>query len=137
MPKCFHYFTTLKKKFGNQTSLAASSILKHKDCSSYFKINRNFTFNRSLNIPKIARVNFKQRPCNVLQENLNLANVKNNLIYQPLMYTGFGLQKASILFKSFLHTRPLNFKLCLHIFYCYSEKQVIILCKLLFSFTCT
>ena len=49
---------------------------------------------RSVNIQNIARVNFKQQPFNVLQDKLNLANVRNNSIYQPLMYTACGLQKS-------------------------------------------
>ena len=49
---------------------------------------------RSMIIQNIARVNFKQQVFSVLQEKLNLANVRNNSIYQPLMYTAFGLQKT-------------------------------------------
>ena len=36
-----------------------------------------------------SRVSF-----NVLQDKLNLANIKNNSIYQPLIYTAGGLQTA-------------------------------------------
>ena len=49
---------------------------------------------RSLNIQNIARVNFMQQLFNVLQEKLNLANVRDDMTYGPLMYTAFGLQKA-------------------------------------------
>ena len=47
-----------------------------------------------MNIQNIARVNFNQQSFNMLQEKLDLANVKNNSIYQPLMCTAFGLQKT-------------------------------------------
>ena len=33
---------------------------------------------------------------NVLKEKLNLANVRNNSIYQPLMYIAFELQKTKV-----------------------------------------
>ena len=77
-----------------------------------------------MNIQNIAKVNFKQQSLNVLEEKLNLANVRNNSIYQPLMYVPFGLQKTRVLFKPFLHTRPLNVSLCLPIFDVYNKKAV-------------
>ena len=61
----------------------------------------------------------------VLQETVNLANVRNSSIYHPLMYTAFGLQKNQGFFSEpFLHTRPLNAWLCLPIFDVYSRKAV-------------
>ena len=70
---------------------------------------------RSLNIQKIARVKFRQQSFNVLQEKLNLADVRNNSIYQPLVCMAL---------KPFLHTRPLNFWLCSPIFDVYSRNAV-------------
>ena len=49
---------------------------------------------RSLNTQNIARFNFKQWSFNALWEKLNLANVKNSLIYRPLVYSAFRLQKT-------------------------------------------
>ena len=48
----------------------------------------------SLNIQNITRVKFKQQSFNVLEENLNSANVRNNLTVQPLTCITFGLQKT-------------------------------------------
>ena len=62
-----------------------------------------------MNIQNITRVNFKQQPFNMLQEKLNLAEVRNNSMYQPLMCTPFGLQKPRVLFEPFLHSRRSNF----------------------------
>ena len=82
----------------------------------------------SLNIQNIARVNFKQWSFIVLQENLNLANVKNNLrgnlLSASYVHSFWAAKKPRALLKPFLHTRPLNFWLCLHIFEVYGEKSV-------------
>ena len=43
-----------------------------------------------MNIQNIAGANFKQQSFNVLQEKLNLANVRKNSIYQPFMYIAYG-----------------------------------------------
>ena len=51
--------------------------------SGLFRVNRvNY---RLLNIQNIARVIFKQLSSNVLKEKQNLANVRNNSIYQPFI----------------------------------------------------
>ena len=55
---------------------------------------------------------------------INLATVKNNSMYQSVMYIAYGLQKTRVLYKPFWHTRPLNFRFCLHIFYVYGRKAV-------------
>ena len=103
------------------TSKLLQSLVDCDNCASYFKIDESFA---ELNIQDVARVNLKKRSFSLLREKLNLANVKNNSIYQPLMYTAFGLQKPGVLFKSFLHSRPLNLWLCLPIFDAYSRKAV-------------
>ena len=94
MLKRFHHFTELKKNTGNQTNLATIYIHTITLSASYFKIDQRFIELKSLNVQNIARSNFKQLPFNVLQEKLNLANVRNNLICQPLSYIVFGLQKT-------------------------------------------
>ena len=48
-----------------------------------------------LNVQNIARVNFKRWSFNVLQDKLNLTNMKNNLINKLLLCTAFGLQKTN------------------------------------------
>ena len=115
MPTRFH--DELKRNFGNWTNLATISINK---CASYFKIDRY----RLLNIQNNAGVIFKQVPFTVLQEKQNLTNVRNNLIFQPLklcaQFLNFKTPGAHR--EPFLHTRLLNFWLCLHIFQVYIRK---------------
>ena len=77
-----------------------------------------------MNIQNIARGNLKQQSFNMLQKKLNLADVRNSSIYQPLMYIAFGLQKPRVLCELFLHTRSLNFWLFSYIFYVYGRKVV-------------
>ena len=82
---------------------------------------------RLLNIPNITRVIFKQLSFNVIQEKQNLANKRNNLTFQPLMYRAFKFRKARGPFEPFLHTRLLNFWLCLRIcLFIYSKIREII-----------
>ena len=87
------------------------------------KSMRDLQSYRSLNIQNFARVKFKQQSFSVLQEKLNLANVRNNLIYRPVMCIAFWVTKNQGI-KSFLHTRPLNFWLCSPIFDVCSRKAV-------------
>ena len=48
-----------------------------------------------MDIQNIATVNFKQQSFNVLQEKLNLANVRNNSMYHPFIYVAFELDKKA------------------------------------------
>ena len=127
MLKRFHHFTELKKNFGNQTSLAQSISYNTITVQVILQSIRDLQSYRPMNIQNIARGNFKEQSFNVLQEKLNLANVRNISIYQPLMYIAFGLQKKPrVLCKLFLYTRPwpLNFWLSLPVFDVYSQKAV-------------
>ena len=47
-----------------------------------------------MNIQNIVIDNFKQQAFSVLQEKLNLANMGNNSMRQPLMCIAFRLQKT-------------------------------------------
>ena len=117
MPRRFHHLTTLKKNSGNQTSLATISILYHNKYASNFKIYRSFTFTelKIAGYSKHCKSQFQVVVIQCAAGELNFANVKDNLIYQLLMCTAFGLQKLRVVFKPFLHTRLLNFWRCLHI----------------------
>ena len=116
MPKHFHHFTELKKNL--ETRLVLLQFLSYNTITVQVISNlvgflQSF---RSLNIRNIARVNFKQCSFNVLQEKLNLANMKDNLIYQPLMYTAFWLQNSKGSFQAVFAQQTIE--LCLHIFLC-------------------
>ena len=79
---------------------------------------------RALSIQNIVRVKFKQQSFSVLQEKLNLANVRNNSIFQPLMFRFWAAKDQGFLCKPFLDTRPLNFWLCSPTFDVCSRKAV-------------
>ena len=94
MLRCFHHFTELKKKLEIRRVLLQSSSYNTITVQVISKSIRDLKSYKSLNIQNIARVKFKRQSFNVLQEKLNLANVRNNLIYQLFMYTDFRLQKS-------------------------------------------
>ena len=96
----FHHFTELKKNSGNLI-LPQSISYNTIKAQVILKSVRDLQSHRSLNIQNIARVKFKLQSFNVLQEKQNLANVRNNSIYQPLMYIAIGLQNTKVLCKPF------------------------------------
>ena len=106
----FSLFHHVKKEFWKPDHSCYKFHPMTQKLCRLFKNQSDFCSYRPLNIPNVARVSFKQRPFIVLREKLNLANLKNNLMYQPLMYTVFELQKPMVLFKPFFahHTIELQ-----------------------------
>ena len=90
----FHHFTELKRILETRPVLSQSPFYHTFSVQVSSKSIRVLQKSRSLNIQNIARVNFKQRSFSVLQEKLNLANVKNNWIHKRIMNTVFMLQKT-------------------------------------------
>ena len=113
MLRRFHHFTELKKNFEIRPVFPQSiSAITVQVISNSIRDLQSY---RSLNIENVARGNFKQQPFDVLQETLNLANLRTNSIYQSLMsyvYSFWAGKKPRIVVKPFLCTRPLNFWLC-------------------------
>ena len=93
----FHHFTALKRILETRPVLLQSSSYNTITVQVISKSIGFLPSHRSLNIQNIA---FKQRSFSALWEKLNMTNVKNNLIYQPLMYTAFGLQNTKGFFKA-------------------------------------
>ena len=94
MLRRFHHFTELKKNLGNKTLVLPQSTSYNTIIMQVISKSIRDLQSSRLNKQNTERVKFKQQSFNVLQEKLNLANARNNSIYQPLMCIAFGPQKT-------------------------------------------